>query len=63
MVYEYHIKSIRLKRTREGITFAEQYEQLIATYSEKGWRFVQLVDLSNLSLDEQRIDLVFERKK
>lgn len=62
-MYEYHIQSIRLKRTREGISLAEQYEQLIASYAEEGWRFVQLVDLSNLSPDEQRVDLIFEREK
>ena len=61
-MYEYSIKGIGLHYTREGFSLAEEYEQLIATYAKDGWRFVQLVNLSELSPSEQRIDLIFERK-
>lgn len=63
MVHEYQIKSIGLHHGREGISLAEDYEQLIARYAEEGWRFVQLVNFSELSPSERRIDLIFEREK
>ncbi len=62
-MYEYHIESLRLNRRLEGFTLDQKYEQLIDTYAREGWRFVQFVDLSGLTKNEQRIDLVFERKK
>ena len=63
MVYEYYIKSIGLHHERKGVSLVEDYSQLIAMYAEEGWRFVQLVNFSELSPNEQRIDLVFEREK
>lgn len=63
MVHEYQIISIELHHGREGISLAEDYEQLIARYAEEGWRFVQLVNFSELSPSERRIDLIFEREK
>ncbi|WP_431312280.1 DUF4177 domain-containing protein [Sporosarcina oncorhynchi] len=62
-VYEYQIKSIKLKHTREGFLPTEDYTSIITRFAEKGWRFVQLVDFSNFAADEQHIDLVFERTK
>ncbi|MHA6258977.1 DUF4177 domain-containing protein [Sporosarcina sp. CAU 1771] len=62
-MYAYHIKSIRLVHGREGLTLEEEYEKYILDQAEKGWKFVQLVNLSNLSPADRRIDLVFEKKK
>ena len=62
-MYEYQIKSIGLHYTRDGFSLAEEYEQLIASYAKDGWRFVQLVNLSELSPNERRVGLIFERKK
>lgn len=63
MVHEYYIKSIGLHHGREGVSLSEDYGQLIAMYAKEGWRFVQLVNFSELSPSEQRIDLIFEREK
>lgn len=63
VMVEYHIKSIEVHHGREGISLAEDYGQLIAKFANEGWRFVQLVNLSGLSLSERRIDLIFEREK
>ena len=62
-MYEYHIERIALHHGRDGISLDEDYEQLIAKYANSGWRFVQLVNFSNLSLSDRRIDLIFEREK
>ncbi|MCM3758711.1 DUF4177 domain-containing protein [Sporosarcina aquimarina] len=60
---DYHIESIEVHHGREGISLAKDYGQLIAKYANEGWRFVQLVNFSGLSLSERRIDLIFEREK
>lgn len=63
MVQEYHVRSIAVHYGREGLSLAEDYRQLIAEYAMDGWRFVQLVNFSELAPSEQRIDLIFEREK
>ncbi|WP_225217809.1 DUF4177 domain-containing protein [Sporosarcina gallistercoris] len=60
---EYHIERIEVHHGRDGISLAEDYRQLIAKYAKEGWRFVQLVNLSELSLSERRVDLIFEREQ
>lgn len=62
-MYEYKTKTILLRHTREGLTLEEDYEMYITKQAEKGWRFVQFVNLSNLAPSERRIDLIFEKKK
>lgn len=62
-LYEYQIKSIKLRYSREGFLLAENYSHIIAQFAEEGWRFVQFVDFSQFAPSEQRIDLIFERKK
>ena len=63
MVYEYRIEYIGLHYGSEGFSIIEDYELLIAEYASKGWRFVQLVNFSELSSSERRIDLIFEKEK
>ena len=62
-MYEYQTKTILLKHGREGLTLEEDYEKYIVAQARNGWRFVQLVNLSNLNPSERRIDLIFEKKK
>lgn len=63
MKYEYYIKSISVKSVREGSVLEENYEQYIIDLAAKGWRFIQLVNLVDLTPNNRRIDLIFERKK
>ena len=63
MKYEYYIKSISVKSVREGSVLEENYEQYIIDLAAQGWRFIQLVNLVDLTPNNRRIDLIFERKQ
>ena len=63
MEYEYYIKSIPTKFAREGHVLEEDYAQYIMDFAAQGWRFIQLVNLGNLTPNNRRIDLIFERKQ
>lgn len=63
MKYEYYIKSISVKSVREGSVLEENYERYIIDLAAKGWRFIQLVNLVDLTPNNRRIDLIFERKQ
>ena len=63
MEYEYHIEHLDIHTRREGISLNEDYEGIIANFSNDGWRFVQLVNFSELCPNERRMDLIFERIK
>ncbi len=63
MHYEYHIQKISVQYTREGYRLEEDYERSIQSFAARGWRFVQLIDLTELDPKNPRIDLLFEREK
>ena len=56
---EYAFISIDVHRRREGLSFAEDYRDVIRHKSDEGWFFVQAIDLSDHA--EPRLDLIFAR--
>lgn len=62
-MYEYKTKRIHILHGREGLILGEEYEDYIKNQAELGWRFVQLINLSNLAPLDRRIELIFEKKK
>lgn len=62
-MYIYDIVSLSVSEKREGLSLKDNYSHIIQQKVQEGWRFVQIVNLTNLSRDERRIDLIFEKKE
>lgn len=61
MAYQYFIKSIPVQYGRDGYSM-EDYEKHIQTYAAKGWRFIQVVNLVDISPKNRKVDLIFEKE-
>ncbi|OFL49830.1 hypothetical protein HMPREF2767_00320 [Nosocomiicoccus sp. HMSC067E10] len=62
-MYIYDIVSLDVSEKREGLSLKEDYSHIIQQKAQKGWRFVQVVNLTNLARGQRRIDLIFEKKE
>ena len=62
-MYIYDIVSLSVSEKREGLSLKDNYSNIIHQKAQEGWRFVQLVNLTNLSREQRRIDLIFEKKE
>ncbi|MEV8254733.1 DUF4177 domain-containing protein [Rhodoglobus sp. NPDC076762] len=57
---EYTFVSVTTNRRREGLSLAEDYQEIIRNHAAEGWNFVQAISFEQHV--EPRIDLVFTRK-
>ncbi|WOS96269.1 DUF4177 domain-containing protein [Nosocomiicoccus massiliensis] len=62
-MYIYDIVSLSVSEKREGLSLKDNYSNIIQQKAQEGWRFVQLVNLTNLSREQRRINLIFEKKE
>lgn len=62
-MYIYDVVSLDVSEKREGLNLKEDYSHIIQQKAQKGWRFVQVVNLTNLAREQRRIDLIFEKKE
>ncbi|QAV71348.1 DUF4177 domain-containing protein [Salinibacterium sp. UTAS2018] len=57
---KYTFVSVPISRRREGLSQAEDYQEIIRTHAADGWKFVQAISFEQHV--DPRIDLVFTRK-
>lgn len=57
---QYSFISVAVNRRREGLSFTDDYREIIHRRAAEGWEFVQAIPLEGHV--EPRIDLVFVRK-